>query len=64
MKKNQIDMEKVKYVNMGRKAFENGLPRIPIPTDPEQARLWLYGYDIAKRFHDKEILGNLTQIVQ
>lgn len=43
-----IDPERLKYVHMGREAFENGLPRIPSTTDPDQARLWLYGYDIAK----------------
>lgn len=48
MKKNKIDMEKVKFIHMGREAFENGLPRIPTTKDPEQSRLWITGYDIAK----------------
>ena len=48
MKKNHIDLEKVKYIHMGREAFENGLPRTPSTTDPEQTRLWFIGYDIAK----------------
>lgn len=48
MKKDKIDMEKVKYLHMGREAYESGQPRIPTTEDPEQTRIWLMGYDIAK----------------
>jgi hypothetical protein len=45
---NKIDMDKVKYIRMGREAFERGFPRSPETDNPEQARLWVIGYDIAK----------------
>ena len=64
MKKNNVDLEKVKHVHAGRDAAENGLPRIPPTTDPEAAQLWLAGYDIAKRFAEEEVQRHLTGIVQ
>lgn len=60
-KKNSIDMEKVKHIHAGREAFENGLPRTPPAGDPEAARLWLMGYDIAKRLDEEEVLTPVVQ---
>ena len=53
MKKNNIDMNKVKYMSSGRAAFEKGLPRVPPETfvngaKPGAIRLWFIGYDLAK----------------
>ena len=55
-----IDPEKLKYVHMGREAFENGLPRIPPTTDQKQAMLWLYGYDIAELTARTDFLKPVT----
>lgn len=61
MRKKQICPEQVKYVHAGREAFENGQPRTPPTEDPEAARLWLAGYDIAKRFSEEEVLTPVVQ---
>lgn len=57
----QICPEKVKHVHAGREAYENGLPRKPPVADPEYVRLWLAGYDIAKRFSEEEVLTSVVQ---
>lgn len=61
MKKNKIDMEKVKCVHAGREAYENGQPRTPPTDNPEATRLWLMGYDIAKRIAEEEVLTSVVQ---
>ena len=61
MKKNQICPDQVKYVHMGREAYENGQPRTPPAADPESVRMWLAGYDIAKRFSEEEVLTAVVQ---
>lgn len=60
MKANNIDFDKVNHVHSGREAYENGQPRTPPSADPEVVRLWLAGYDIAKRFSEE----GLTAVVQ
>ena len=39
MKRNGIDMEKVKFLRMGREAFEKGLPRQPFKCEKLQ-EIW------------------------
>ena len=61
MKNIPIDIEKSKHVQDGREAFESGQPRTPPATDPEAARLWLIGYDLAKQFSELEVLTAVVQ---
>ena len=69
MKRKYVCRKRSKWIEAGRKAFENGQPRMP-PTEFVNGSkhcaisMWLIGWDIAKLFAERERLTPVVQLNQ